>query len=120
MSRDPEGALTRIERLVAASQTTRRCWPCTVALSATLSPAESLAGQVSPGDMVNVTVACAGRPGDLVTGLSAVTVLDVRAAPATPGPLPASMTVVLAIPASVAAQAARALLGCGVELTPAS
>ena len=94
--------------------------PQTVALSATLSPAESLAAQVGPGDLVDLTPVCSGQPRDSLIGLAAVKVLDVRDTSATPGSLPASMTVVLAIPASVAAQAARALLDCKVALTPGS
>jgi hypothetical protein len=94
--------------------------PGTVALSAALTPAESLAAQVSPGDVVDVTPVCVRQPGDWIAELPAVTVLDVRGGPVTSGALPASTTVVLAIPADVASQAAEVLLTCQVALTPAS
>jgi hypothetical protein len=89
--------------------------PGTVALSAVLSPAESPAAHLSPGDRVNVTPACKGH-----SGLSGVKVLDVREKTAASGAPPQSMTVVLAVPANVAEQTASTLLSCKVAFTPAS
>jgi hypothetical protein len=92
----------------------------TVPLGATLSPAESLVEQVRPGDLVHVTPVCSGESRDSLARMAAVTILDVRDTSAISGSLPARVTVVLAIPACFAAQAARALLTCQVALTPAS
>jgi len=105
---------------VSASQVGPAVPPRTVALGATISPVANPAELVGPGDVVEVIPVCAGRPHDPPIGLSAVTVLDVRPGPATSGTPPESTTVVLAVPANVAPQAARALLGCMVALIPVS
>ena len=90
----------------------------TVAVSATLSPAESLAGQVHPGDQVDVIPVCSDRPAKTITALTKITVLDVEDKPAAARAPPASVTMILAVPASLAAQAARTLLTCQVSIRP--
>lgn len=92
----------------------------TVALAVTLDPAESLAASIRPGDTINVIPACAGQPVQERGTLTALTVLAFESKPANQGHLPASITVVLAVPVDDAARAAKTLLGCTVAISPAS
>lgn len=92
--------------------------PRSVALAVTLNPAESLAASIGPGDKVNVIPVCTGQPAQARGTLTALTVLASKGRPSSQGSLPASVTVVLAVPVDDAARDARTLLGCTVAISP--